>query len=427
MPEDSQDENEQKPQSTPHFDAFSGRDDEEEAEPSRDSFAKDNLASETSTSMPEILAFAPEEEPVEGPDVYPVQPEPESDVIQPSQGITISTVQKPKKGKKLIIGIIAAILVVLIAGGSVFAFNSYYQNPQKVITDSIINAVTAKSAIYTGNLTVDSNGSKVTLDIIEKNIAAIGSLDAKLNISYGGKSFKISGGAIVDKSGDIYFKLSDLSALVAEAKTSLGVDPSTKFSASIDNLVKKIDGVWVKISSDNLKQYSAEASTSKTCVNNAITKFKNDNKSINEVADVYRANAFIVLEKDLGQKDGSLGYQITSKNVKLKAFLEGLKSTATYKSLHSCDKNFVIDTAGMPTTDEKSVSTVQLWSNFWTHKMTKIVISSDSDGTKVNSTTNVKYDQTFSITAPSSSISLTTLKSYIDEALTDSGMMGNSL
>jgi len=357
----------------------------------------------------------------------PQASESESAAVQPSQGITISTVPKPKKGKKLIIGIIAAILVVLIAGGSVFAFNSYYQNPQKVLADSIISAFTAKSTIYTGNLTVDSGGAKVTLDITEKNIAATGSLDAKLSIFYGGKNFKIGGGAIIDKSGDMYFKLSDLSSLISEAKTSLGIDSSSNFSASIDKLVKKIDGVWVKISSDDLKQYSTEASASKTCVNNAISKFKNDTKSINEIADVYRANAFIVLEKDLGQKDGSLGYQITSKNAKLKAFLEGLKSTAIYKSLHSCDDNFVIDTAGVPTTDEKSVSTVQLWSDFWTHKITKIVVTSDSDGTKVDSTINVKYDQTFNITAPSSSISLTTLKSYIDEALSDSGMMGDSL
>jgi len=67
-----------------------------------------------------------------------------------------------------------------------------------------------------------------------------------------------------------------------------------------------------------------------------------------------------------------------------------------------------------------------LWSDYWTHKITKLVLSSNDSGTKFDATVNTKYDQNFTISAPASSISLTTLKSYIDEAVQNSGVSERS-
>jgi hypothetical protein len=314
---------------------------------------------------------------------------------------------------------------VILAGGSAFAYNAY-QNPQKVISDSIINAFTSKTSIYTGTLNVDNKDVKVGVNITSKLAGATGSLDADLTITASGKTYKISGSGLVDKSGDLYFKVDHLAGIIAEAKTSLGIAQSSATSTAIDKLVAKIDGTWIKVSSNDLKQYSEDTATSKTCINDTVKKFKDDKSAINEVTDLYTKNPFVLVDKDLGQVNGSFGYQLKESGSNLKTFLDGLKNTKIYKSLHDCDKTFVIDTKGMSTKDEVDKNgTIKLWVDVWSHQITKIELSGKDSGTTSSATVLPKFNQNVTITAPTSSITLTQLQSYIQDLFTS--MYGSQL
>jgi hypothetical protein len=316
-------------------------------------------------------------------------------------------------------------LVVILAGGSVFAYNAY-QDPQKVVSDSVVNAITAKTAIYTGNLSVDNKDIKVAVTIKSKLVGATGSLDADLSITASGKTYKISGSGLVDESGDLYFKVDHLASVIDEAKTSIGIPQNSAASIAIDKLVTKIDGTWVKVSSNDLKQYSEETAASKTCINDTVKKYKDDKAAIKEVTDLYTKYPFIVVDKNLGQVNGSFGYQLKESGSNLKSFLDGVKNTKIYDSLHDCDKTFVIDTKGMSTKDEVDKNgTIKLWVDVWSHQMTKIELKGDSDGTKSSLTILPKFNQPVSITAPATSISLTQLQTYIQELM--SSMYGSAL
>lgn len=411
MPDEPID-NDQQPEPTPHFDEFSEHNKTEL--PSEPTHTPRPLNEPTPVQNGPMTSFTPEPKVDPGltraPDAQPIQP------------LTLAGgSNKPKwfKSKKFIIGLIAVILVVLIAGGSVFAYISYYQNPQKVISDSIINAFTSKTAIYTGTIGVENSDIKVNVEITSKIADATGSLDAKMTVTANSKTYTVNGSALVDKSGDIYFKAQNLTGIVVEAKTSMGIAQSSSISTAVDKLVAKIDGTWIKISSDDLKQYSSEASTSKTCINDTIKKFKDDKSAINEVTNLYSKHQFIIVDKDLGQVDSSFGYQIKGSNAELKGFLDGLKDTKIYKSLHDCDKSFVIDTKDMSIKDETNKnSTLKLWVDVWSHQITKVEVNSKDLGTTFAATVIPKYNQTVTITTPKTSITLTQLQTYIQDLFT---------
>jgi hypothetical protein len=148
------------------------------------------------------------------------------------------------------------------------------------------------------------------------------------------------------------------------------------------------------------------------------SKFKDDKAAINEITDLYTKNPFIVIDKELGQVNGSFGYQLKGSNANLKTFMEGLKNTKIYQSLHDCDKTFEIDTKDISSKDEVDKnSTFKLWVDVWSHQITKIEANNNSDGTTTALTVLPKYNQSVTITAPAISITLTQLQTYIQDLM----------
>lgn len=431
--------NEQQPEPTPHFDAFSDHEKEPEAEAQPKPAAminenpnptplpvSENPITLTPTPVQDgpMTSFAPNPVIVPEPAVNPEQARiPEGTNLSPQPIVPELNTEKPKwfKNKKILVGLVVAVMLVVVGGGSAFAYVSYYQNPQKVLSDSIVNAVTSKTSIYTGTIDVTSSDMKLKIDITSKLAAPAGSLDAKVTVTAQNKTYSVSGSGLVDKSGDVYFKVSGLAGIVSEAKTSLGITQSSSISIAIDKLVAKIDGVWVKISSKDLKQYSDSTATTKDCLNSTINKYKDDKAAIAEVTDLYQKNPFLVINKDLGQVDGSFGYEIKGDNKASISFVKGFKDTKIYKSLHACDSSFTIydnyknaDTF----TDSNNNGTFKIWVSVWSHQITKVELSGKDSGTTAAATILPKFNQTVTITAPAKSISLTQLQSYIQDLFT---------
>ncbi len=331
-----------------------------------------------------------------------------------------AVVTKPKKSKKFIAGLIISIILALSISFSAFGFNYWYQDPQKVLSDAIVNAVTSKASLYSGDINIDASGTKVKISITTKQADIVtGSLDLKITATYSGKSYSIDTSALIDKNVDLFFKLSNLSSIVAEAKSSMGIEAGSTISKSIDSLVTKVDGTWVKISSVDLKEYSSSYATTKTCVNDAMTKFKNDSTEATEVIDVYKKNPFLVIDKDLGQKDGNFNFQVKGSTSGLKAFIDGLKTTKVYKAVHNCDSSLELDgssASDSPSSSSSSSYKLILSVNYWSHQITKIDFSGSSDANSSFTSVIVpQFNQKVTIDTPSTSISLTELNSYVQE------------
>lgn len=469
MPDEPQDIN-KKPSDMPHFNEFSGHGNDESTQ-------FESMVDNTPPVEPKIISpavvptiqpsagftpFPPEpvDKPTESqqpPHVFAPAPVVASGPSPSNMRISDTTIsQQPiqaskssglsgfLKNKKLVIGIVIAFLIVLIGGGSTFAFVSYYQNPEKVIADSIINAVTAKSAVYTGNFTYDLKSDysnvKATVEFTAKQAnSATGSLNAKLTLTIDGKKTVVAGDALVDSKGDLYFKVDGVAKIVDEAMTTYGTDFDAKTNSTIDKLVQKIDNTWVKVSTDDIATFSEDYSTAKQCVNDAFDKFKDDKAAIAEVTDLYTKNPFIVVKKELPQKDGSFGYEIEYAEKAGTEFGNGLNDTKIYKELNNCDSDAFTMTDSTSSESSSSNSSVydtensttnvityKLWVNIWSHQITNFeVVASSSNNYSTDKQTGsfyIKpdYSKKVTIDTPSKSITLSELKTYIED-------LGNSL
>lgn len=352
-----------------------------------------------------------------------IQPESISAPGMPTDQVSQGFGAEKKWFSKFKLPILICSAVLLVA--SICGFLLWYENPQKVLADSIVSVVKAKTLTYTGKYTYTSDSSdskfKISVDIAAKTKSKAGSFDANLNMVYGDKTYKISGSALADGSGDFYVKFGNVDEIVKNLETTLSLDSSSaEITNSIDNLVTKINNNWIRISSSDLKSYSEDGSNFQKCLNTTLDKYSKDSGISKEIANVYRKNAFIKIDKNLGLSDYQYGFKVKVDEINLKSFMKQFKYTKLYKDLHNCDNNWVINDTDIDTISNNSSSsdngaTVKLWTGIFSHKLTKLEMSSNDESASTNLIVNMKYNQNLTIDKPAKSISLTQLESYIDK------------
>lgn len=327
---------------------------------------------------------------------------------------------KPRKiSKKLLVSIIA-LIAVFVLSGSAYAAYVWYENPQKVLTDSILNTLTAKTSIYSATLTMEeSSAGKATVDITSKVSAdSIVSLEARLTYSIQDETFSIKGAVQNDSEGNLYVKFEQLTDLVAKVKSTLATEISSypKTTLAVESFVEKINGKWIKISASDLATYSSDASEAQTCTNDVIDKFQGDVTQIKEVTDLYQDNQFIIIDKQVGLKDGKYDFMIKNDKEKTRSFIKGLQGTKIYKVLHDCDGSFTLNSSDvLPDTELDNNGTAEVWIDMWSHQISKIDIESKTGGTKTSLIINPQYNQDFKISTPTDPVTLKQLEEYINE------------
>lgn len=334
-----------------------------------------------------------------------------------TSGLTAPTSPRPRK--KGMIAIIIAAAVVVLGGGSALAYNFYYQNSQKVVTDGIVNMMRAKTAEFTASLTMKSESASAMNVAVEMSGAGsgiAGKVDAKISAKMGGQTYNVTAAGVFDDKGDIYFKVGDIKKVVDEFSAMMPVGSEDAINA----IVAKIDNKWIKIDADDMKDVSEEASKTQTCMTDAINKFKDDKAATKQVGDLYRANQFIVIDEKLGSKDGSLGYVLSSDEAAAKAFALSLKDTDIYKDLNKCDDSFKIDEKTFDQEDsaaDASNTRVELWVDRWSHQITKLSVvdnGTDSDKTVTTMVFEPVFNKSVTVETPKGATTIQQLQKDIE-------------
>lgn len=369
---------------------------------------------QTNITPPDWPEEAPQQVPVEAepPTAPPVTPS--SYDVQPA----VSPIAPPaavgsaKKSKKKLFGIITAIIVLLVGGAAaVFAF--WYQNPDKMVADAIIQTLQARTTSYKGVINVDATIMHVKVDLDGAYQTGAQNVNADITLSYGNVDYKLKGSVLIDANTDMYLKVANLEAVVAPLRTMLPQESQ----ASFDSTVKKIGDKWIKVDAAELATYSPGVSKVQSCVSNAVQQTENNTPLVKEIEDNYKKHPFVIVSEKLGESGGATGFVLATNPERAKAFAIALKETQVYKTLHDCDKNFTIDEnkffAG--SSDDVTMRT-ELWVNTWTHQITKLATSGKSKNTNI--TTSLTLDPTFnepvSIQAPSEVITLKELQAELE-------------
>jgi hypothetical protein len=351
----------------------------------------------------------PINQPSETPEpLQPLPPQPIAPLAEvPSSGLPMTP--QPKSRAKWLLPIIIAAVLVVLGGSGALAYKFWYQNPQKVISDSLMHVIEAKSMTY--KAIVGHKGTSGTVNVVVRGVSKdnTSSADASVAMIIDGKSYTLKGSIVIDKKSDIYLKVANVDTLLADFEAQL---PSSARSLVAD-FVKKINDQWIVISNDKIKTFSDAYAKMQKCTQSVVEKIQSDKSYSTELIDLYKAHPFLKITKELGAKDGSLGYEIQDDVAAGKAFGKGFKTTKTYKMLHDCDSSLTIDAS--ESSEVGDSTTAQIWISRWSHEVTKVTANDkDTDGT-----TSISIEPTFNkgadVVVPKGAKSVTELMNDIQQ------------
>lgn len=334
------------------------------------------------------------------------------------------------KKHAIMVGVIA-VVVVALGGGSAAAYSLWYQAPSKVLSDATLNFISAKSMTYTGSLTSSTDGTDFALSMNGGSSGQTASINLDAKINSGSTKFDIPV-SLVGNAQTFYFKLSNLGALESQLINpylSMGGSATAGDQAKIDAFVKQIDGTWYSVTPDDLNQSNTNKQTGQ-CVQNVISDIRTNKSTQNELLKIYQAHPLFTVSKNLGSQNGNLGYELKPvSSTDAKATFDAFKTTSTYKSLVKCDSSYASAFDTSDTSSTTDTPAIDVWVSRWSHQLTKVTMSDNSAGSKVNFSFEPKVNAPANISTPKNAKSIKDLSSQIEtlsESLGTSDVTGFS-
>lgn len=371
-----------------------------------------------STTQPAPEVATPVQQPVQP---QPVETQNPSSVIGSGPAPEGEGALAPKKKKKgLIVGIIIAAALVLIGGGGAAAYTFWYQNPDKVVGDALVNAITADSLTGTGAATITSKDTSFKITMDGKAKQNFGDLTAKVEYTTGGKTVTLDGSAIMTQEGDIYFKVKNVRPLT-DAYFSMFVGESTP--QAFDSVIQKIEGNWIKISKDDIGTVSDEAKKTQACFEETAKSLSENKAWSKQLATLYQNNKFILITKELGTKSvagtNSMGYELDFDTKIASNFAKGLSDTDFGKKVKECDASVNYEDFAKSLEEAKkseAKTSFQIWVSQFRHELTQVTASASSEESKADITLEPKFNQPVTVSAPEKSIPVKDLQAEIEAA-----------
>jgi len=345
---------------------------------------------------------------------------------QPVVAVAPAPSKKPRKG--LLIGLIVAAVLVVLGGGGALAYNFYYQNPDKVVGDALMNALTAKSVSSDATLDIkgDDYSAKITLSG-HTNEEAAGLAKVKIDYTSEDLSYTTDGEGVFAKNGDLFVKVNNVKELADTlAQSSEGMVDFSLF----DGVIEKVDSTWVKISGDDLGTVSEDYKDTQKCIADYTSKLSSDKalqKSVtDEIVTLYSNNKFVIIAENLGSKEvkgvGSLGYKLNFDSAKAETFTAALEGTQIGKKLKECDSTIDFKDVAKNLTEEgdsNGTTTTELWVSRFGHEITEMSLigtGGEADGTLVVQPT---FNKNEAVETPKDSMSVKELMTEIEKAYTN--------
>lgn len=307
------------------------------------------------------------------------------------------------KRKKIILGILVPVLLLLaIGGGAAFAM---YNSSTKVVGDAITNALLAETAHIKGDAKVsgESEGRHVgvTVDYDIKSNNKLMQADLGVDVNVPPMSIDLSGGIISDVSGDFYFKIDNAKQIF---QNLFGIDTNS-VDPSIDGantLVEMVDNKWVKVDAADLEESMTEEEKRQSECHERLAKDMSENRDLTrEVTNVYRQHDFINADALDSDDISILHYKLTFDEEKAKSFAAEFKSTEIHKRLVDCDKEFEIKEDDIKKLiSQVNKANIEVWIDRWSHQFTKISISGKEKSVNYSATMDTTFDQPVAILVP---------------------------
>jgi hypothetical protein len=188
-----------------------------------------------------------------------------------------------------------------------------------------------------------------------------------------------------------------------------------------------VAGKWVKVSKTEIDALTGGSGQSASCLQTKYQDKAHADQVRSQVIDLAKAHQFMAVTKDLGSKDGSVGYQMGVDTKQLKAFLTGLVDSAAYADIQEC-----VTTLGSLSANKDSAKAeiakitdsevqdamknlkIEIWADQWSHKLTNLSLAISQNDFNVNFALKPVADRSAEVKVPTENvISVTDLQSAL--------------
>lgn len=342
--------------------------------------------------------------------------------------IPIVTPDQPPKQKKkfVLIAIIAATVLAVSGGGAALAYNVWYQNPNKVVTDALMNVVSAETIQATSHFDIKGDGYTYKIDVSGRNTKdAQSTVDVKMDIEADNISLTLHGEGIYSADGDLYVKVHDAKKLFDSLQEQSNGQIDTLM---FKDIIGTIDNNWIKIGKNDLGEVSKETEKTQQCFADITKSLQEDNdfrkKGEQEIRDIYQEHTFITIGKSLGSQTvngkGSLGYELSGDQKVADEFFTALGTTEFGKRVQNCSKDIKFDEfipESDDDNDQKVTIKTELWISRFEHEITEFTLdaTSDANDNTFSMILNPLFNESEDITIPSDPVTFKELQNDIEK------------
>lgn len=334
---------------------------------------------------------------------------------------------------KKMIAVFAAVLLLLGIGVSAAYYVYMNNSPQKVLADALTNMAVdlleSKPTSASGSLTFESKGDqpvavKVTFDGKARDSNSQSSAEVK--VTYSGKTYTIKTSGIIFGEDEYYFKLENLKQTLQDFEATNS--ELAAYGAYIEPIIEKIDNRWVKVTKEDLKDFTSSEATIDACTT-AVGNLKLSKKDQSEVKKIFKQNQFIIVNEKMGSEsidgENSFHYKIDFNDQQAAGFAKQiieLPSMATVKkdcklSEETLNNSLKNETAFGSTSNAKK-PTVELWVSKSSHRPTKFQVTSNDSNLTLNFNAQIKLNaKDVTIEKPTDAVSISDLQSEIEKLI----------
>lgn len=358
-----------------------------------------------------------------------------------NENLPVENNKKPSflKNRRMLIGIIIAAVVVLLGVGTTLVYSLWYQNPEKIVFDSISNAIKAESVKTTGEFNVafdeaDIQGiDNVKLLLNENSDLSNFDLGVELvvNLTDMKDPLSLNGKAILDNEGNIYFNISNIEDTVDKfivfsndnclTEDIIECEYYGEVKEVLNPIISKIDNQWWKVSADDLSELNEDWAEEQKCLTDLVGKINDDKKIHNEIIDLYKKNPFISINKELGVNNGNYGFEIGMDSKSAVSFVNNLDETTLFKELSNCSDSFEIS----EDIDEDNISdysdvvkdngSLVLWVSQFGHEINQVEANYKDDSYNFSANISPIFNKPVELEVPSDSKPISELVESIQE------------
>ena len=323
---------------------------------------------------------------------------------------------QPKKKKTgLIIGVVLGVIALIAIISAVLVYFLWWQNPEKMVTDAVSNAVMAKKMTADGKVVIDMRDQgKIELNVktATESGKSKANIDAKLNVKGVEKNIPLKGDAVLDSDGTIYVKINNfkdlygtLLEIVMESSSGGNLSRSqieTYRDQTLEKMGSEIDKMsdtWMKVSPD-------EIGSEYKCGINALKKIQSDESARKELAQIYQKNSlFTIKDSKISDRNGGRGFELQGNNKSNSSkFDEEFKNSSVGKALSKCGKSNGYDSNDESTSIDES--SLKVWVDRSSHELKAVELKGNDKKASVEISFDINMNKSEEIKAPSSAESL---------------------